>query len=145
MFNKPFSKTSAATFSLLVVIYGITLQSLHASELVVLFFACTCNHSLHSEDTNLEKEDSSRIPQKIRIISNQLPDCHNNPNVAHICSCKNGQIVQKISDFLLQFYFIQFQTVELSIYQVQAISEPNVFHWMDSLFLNQLFKPPKIV
>lgn len=85
-----------ASLGLLLIAYGLILQGLNNSEAIILFFSCQCNHDLQSEKhVSIEKSDLKSIP-----------DCHKKADVPHVCSCKNGKILKKLSDFLAQFLFI---------------------------------------
>lgn len=138
MYRDTFGKFITAIISIFVVVYGLTLQSLHSSELVVFFFSCTCDHS--SQEDSLSHHD---VPHSGTFVNN-LPDCHSSPGEAHICSCKNGQIVQKIFDYIANFQFTPDSQSEIFITLVHSNCFHHPFDFIDSNYTSLLDKPPKL-
>lgn len=138
MYRATFGKFITATIGIFVITYGLALQSLHSSELVVFFFSCTCDHSSQEDTTSHHNSPHSGS------FTNKLPDCHSNPGEPHICSCKNGQIVQKIFDYITNFQFTATSGSDIFISLIHSNCFYLPFIYIDSKYTILLDKPPKL-
>lgn len=115
--------------AIVAVAYGMTIQLLTHSELIVLMFSCTCAHADEAESHSQSSWD--------------IPTCHNSPNIAHVCSCKNGDMVKKINEFLYGHQYID--TSQGFIYRTYVHKEmyqlPMGTHSIE--IPNSIDKPPK--
>lgn len=128
-------KKLTAISAIILISYGLILQNLHSSEMLVFLFVCQCNH-----DSNKEIHNDNKKTQNQTSIS--LPDCHKKTNAPHVCSCKNGTLLKKMTDFLAQFFFV---TSPVSLYfitfhKIQIVSIN--FTFLSEPFLFSLERPP---
>jgi hypothetical protein len=132
-------KQITALAGILLLSAGLLIQALTRSEIVIYLFGCTCNHS-----TDSEIHRQTKIVNTNNTSAVVLPDCHNNPSILHICSCKNGQLVEKTNQFVLQYNFILnafFYSIPL---YVKWKTHTHYKNWTILFFTTGLDRPPKI-